>query len=230
MNVRKEHARTVIYVIVGLLMAVTVGHVAEFTGSLEPGGNRWLGWPYAIAVDLAIAACAWLTTWATTSTWAWVGYVLFVGASGAMNVAHVRPWERGADAIGAWIYAVFPTVAQALLGFLARDAGKFHRRRSESAEMADLRASLKTISAKAADYAQQVARLEAELDGPRDLLGTTRAAFDAFRATVNGQGAGLTAAQWNVELARAGMAPISESTLRAWIKEARDGAKEEQAK
>ena len=120
------------YAVIGVFMMVTVGHVAAYCGSMEPQGWAWLGWPYALAVDGSIAVCAWLTRWETTKSWAWVGYFAFTAASGALNVAQVRPWAQEA-ALGAWVYAFFPTLAIALLGFLARDASKF-RKRSKSSD------------------------------------------------------------------------------------------------
>jgi len=116
-------------------MAVTVAHVASYAGSFEPDGWRWVGWFYALAVDASIAVCAWLTRWKTTRVMAWVGFFAFTVASGALNIAQVRPWDFE---LFTWIYALFPTAAIALLGFLARDAEllaerseKSRRRRSE---------------------------------------------------------------------------------------------------
>lgn len=108
-------------------MIVTVGHVAGYTGSFEQSGSEWLGWPYAIAVDASIAMCAYLTRWATTRRWAWIGYFAFVTASGALNVAYIDP-----QVWGEWIYALFPTGAIALLGFLARDVELLAERSSRS--------------------------------------------------------------------------------------------------
>lgn len=109
--------------VIVVFMAVTVGHVANYAGSFESSGWQWLGWPYALAVDAAIVICAWLTRWKTTRTWAWAGYFAFVAASGAMNAAAVQPWARSwPEWVFAWIYALFPTAAIGLLGFLARQA------------------------------------------------------------------------------------------------------------
>jgi len=63
--------------------------------------------------------------------WAWAGYFAFTIASGTLNVAAVRPWAQ-ASAGGAWVYAVFPTAAIALLGFLARDADALAERSARS--------------------------------------------------------------------------------------------------
>ena len=118
--------------IISLFMAVTIGHVAAFTGSFEQPAWRWLGWPYAIAVDSAIIICSQFTKWKTTRLWAWVGYFVFVAASGAMNVAAVAPIKWAA-----WVYATFPTAAISLLGFLYGQvdrlaAGKENKKRKES--------------------------------------------------------------------------------------------------
>ena len=68
------------YAVVVGFMAVTVGHVAAYSGSFEPPGWAWLGWAYALAVDGSIIVCAWLTRWATTRRWARVGFFAFTAA------------------------------------------------------------------------------------------------------------------------------------------------------
>lgn len=118
--------------VIGLFMAVTVGHVAGYVAQFEHTGSEWLGWPYALAVDLAIVVCSYFTAWATTRAWAWVGYGAFVAASGIMNVAYVAPWQRP-DWWAAWVFALFPTAAVALAGLLYRRvdqlAGNAERRK-----------------------------------------------------------------------------------------------------
>jgi len=151
--------QTATYLVITLLMAVTVGHAANYAGSFEPDGWQWLGWAYAIAADLAIAMCAYYTRWATTRRWASVGYIAFICASGALNVAHIEPWMHGA---GAWVYALFPTVAQALLGFLARDAGKLTKRRETSDAENKLRAELKELRRENKELAQSRTMKEAD--------------------------------------------------------------------
>ena len=109
--------------VIGTFMLVTIGHVANYAGSFEVNGWWWLGWPYAIGVDLAIVVCAWLTRWQRTRAWAWLGYFSFVIVSGLMNAAAIQPWlEPWPDWLFAWIYSLFPTTAIGLLGFLARQA------------------------------------------------------------------------------------------------------------
>ena len=118
-------------------MVVTIGHVANYAGSFEAPGWLWLGWPYALAVDVAIIICSYFTKWATTERWAWAGYLSFTLASGVMNAAAIQPWAK-ANPIPAWVYAEFPTVAIALLGFLYRSIDKLvaskERKHSESNE------------------------------------------------------------------------------------------------
>jgi len=110
-------------VVIGTFMLVTIGHVANYAGSFEANGWWWLGWPYAVGVDLAIVICAWLTRWQRTQAWAWSGYFSFVIVSGLMNAAAIEPWlEPWPDWLFAWIYSLFPTAAIGLLGFLARQA------------------------------------------------------------------------------------------------------------
>jgi hypothetical protein len=135
-----DRRRIALYAVIGAFMAVTVGHVAAFTGGMEPRGWAWLGWPYALAVDASIAVCAWLTRWATTRRWAWFGYFVFTAASGALNIAQIAPWSQE-HPLGAWVYALFPTCAIALLGFLSRDADALAERAAHVRSRADGQAS-----------------------------------------------------------------------------------------
>ena len=117
------------YAVIVAFMAVTVAHVASYAGSFEPDGWQSVGWFYALAVDASIAVCAWLTRWKTTRVMAWIGFFAFTLASGALNIAHIKPWNYESFA---WIYALFPTAAIALLGFLARDAELLAERSAKS--------------------------------------------------------------------------------------------------
>ena len=192
------------YAVVGAFMIVTVGHVANYTGDFEPDGWRWLGWLYAFGVDASIIVCAWLTRWKTTERWAWAGYVSFVLASGALNVAQVVP-----SGLGAWVYALFPTAAQALLGFLARDAGSFRTgSRDTDNEKRELRAEIK--------------RLRSELAQKRELSAPDFYIFAQVYAGLDGSRVELKPSGANVELVRAGFAPVSESTVRGWLAKIRE--------
>ena len=192
------------YAVIIAFMIVTVGHVASYTGSFEAGGWRFLGWFYAFGVDASIIVCAWLTRWKTTERWAWVGYVSFVVASGALNVAQVAP-----ASLGAWVYATFPTAAQALLGFLARDAGGF---RSPSRDTDEEKRKLRA----------EVKRLGVELAQKRKLTAPNFEQFAQVYAGLDGQRAGLKPSGANVALAQAGFAPISEGTARGWLRKVRE--------
>jgi hypothetical protein len=139
-----------VILVIGTFMAVTVGHVANYAGSFESAGWQLLGWPYALAVDAAIVICAWLTRWKTTRTWAWIGYFAFVLASGAMNAAAIKPWtEPGIEAVFAWIYALFPTAAIGLLGFLARNAEAVAERSKPRGTLAKLAATFRPAAVRA---------------------------------------------------------------------------------
>lgn len=114
-----DNRRRSLLIIIFLLMVVTVPHVAIYAGSFEPSGSSWLGWPYSLAVEASVIICAYFTKWQTTRLWAWVGYFGFVVASGIMNVGYIQP-----DTFPAWTYALFPTAAISLLGFLYRQVDK----------------------------------------------------------------------------------------------------------
>ena len=209
MNIDRRQAAA--YGVVVAFMAVTVGHVATYTGSFESGNWRLLGWCYALGVDASILVCAWLTRWKTTARWAWIGYVSFVLASGALNVAQVAPTSAGA-----WVYALFPTAAQALLGFLARDAGSFRTgSRDADQEKRELRAEVKSIRA-------ELAQARAELAQPPELTAPDFGIFAQVYAGLDGKQAELKPSGANIELVRAGFAPVSESTVRGWLGKMRE--------
>lgn len=213
---KTDRRQVAAYVVIVLFMAVTIGHVANYAGSFETGGWTALGWLYALAVDGAIVVCAWLTLWKTTRTWAWVGYVLAVIASGVLNVAQVRPWSRD---FGAWVYAVFPTVAQALLGFLARDAGTFTKSRDSDARVADLRAELKQARAELtgarAEYEQELARLAQA----RTFKRADKSVYVQLCASLNGNAPADVQAVQDL-LNDSGYYAVPGSTARTWAKDA----------
>jgi len=196
--------QTITYLVIALLMAVTVGHAASYAGSFEPVGWGWLGWAYAIAVDLAIAVCAYYTRWATTRRWATTGYISFVVASGALNVAHLQPWTHN---LGAWVYALFPTGAQALLGFLARDAGKLTKRREVSESEGELRKQNRELRQQNRELAQARAMKE-----------PARADYEKICASLNGN-TPTNAREVNKLLQDHGFYARPDSTALSWCVE-----------
>lgn len=114
-----DNRRKFLIAIIATFMVVTVPHVAIYAGSFEPLDSFWLGWPYALAVEASIIACAYFTKWQTTRVVSWIGYFCFVAASGIMNVGYIEP-----ETFPAWTYALFPTTATALLGFLYRQVDR----------------------------------------------------------------------------------------------------------
>ena len=188
-------------IIIIVFMAVTVGHVANYAGGFEADGWQVLGWPYALAVDAAIAACAWLTRWVTTRRWAWVGYFAFTLASGAMNAAAIEPWALPfPHSAFAWIYALFPTAAIGLLGFLAQKAGRV-------AELGKGRRKGAPIAAK---VPQPIARV-AQVSDWREIV----RGLDGQKATVDARLAASLVQERGLELP-------SERTLQGWAQRARE--------
>lgn len=114
-----DNRRKTIMAIIITFMVVTIPHIAIYASSFEPALSSILGLPYALAVEASIIVCAYFTKWQTTRRWAWIGYFVFVSASGVMNVGYIEP-----TTFPAWIYATFPTLAIALLGFLYRQVDK----------------------------------------------------------------------------------------------------------
>lgn len=115
-----DNRKKAIWTIILLFMIVTTFHVAFYAASFEKEGSAALSWPYAIGVDLAVIVCSFFTRWQTTKAPAWTGYFTFTLMSGAMNIGWIKPgWD-----IAAISYAVFPTIAIALLGWLFRQVDK----------------------------------------------------------------------------------------------------------
>ncbi len=113
------------YVAIILLMSVTISHEAKYAGSFEPPDLEYVGWPYAIAINLSIIISEFFVRWKTTRKWAWISFCVFTIMSGGMNSAWVRPWDLGGiDAFFAWSYALFPTLGIVSLGFLASSTAK----------------------------------------------------------------------------------------------------------
>jgi hypothetical protein len=219
--------------IIAIFMVVTVGHVARYAGGFEAAGWQFLGWPYALAVDASIVVCAWLTRWASTRRWAWRGYVLFVLASGAMNAAAIEPWAQAlaVEAAFAWVYALFPTAAIGVLGFLARQADEgfsasAHKRGAIAAIGTNIGAKLHATRHEAAQVAEPVAPASANLPAPAQLPRATIEDWRVIYASMNGDRANLTPDLVTEALAAANLAPPSARTVYHWIREAKDGAGE----
>lgn len=233
-----DRRQLLVIIVVALFMAVTVGHVASYTGSFEPAGWEWLGILYALAVDASIGVCALLTRWTTTKKWALRGYVVFTLADGIFNVGHVKPWATDVP-ITAWVYALFPTASQALLGMLVRDAGAFRKKSDTDEKTTKLRVELRAARAELTqshDRARAVlqethAELQeahaelrearAELARPRELAKPEYADFVQLCAGMDGQLATMRGKDANLALVRAGFAPISGRTAQDWVKRAR---------
>ena len=204
------------YLAAALWMAVTTPRVALYAATFEREGSRALGWAYALALDVGVLVCMRLTGNQFTERLAWAGYGVGVAAAALMNAAHVRPWERtGWDAVGAWTYTVAPLAAQSALGFVARAAMGGRRRVDADEEKKELRSKLREVRRELAVAEQEVKEVRAG----RDLEPVTRASFDAFRASRDGEGEGMSTADWNRALRAAGMEYVSEGTLRGWLRE-----------
>jgi len=128
---------------------VTIVHVTAYAASFEPSlWTAWLGLPYAVAVEMAIIVAAYFTRWEKTQRIAWAGYFAFVIASGLMNVGYLAPeFTLSVAAVAAWTYALFPTVAIALLGFLYRQVDSLVAGKEAKAARASETASDKSETA-----------------------------------------------------------------------------------
>lgn len=126
-----DFRRWSVLITIAIFMIVTVAHVAVYAGQYEPDGWRFLGVLYALGVEASIAICAYFTAWATTRRWAWIGFVLFTVASGVMNWGYIEP-----ATFHGWVYALFPTAAIALSGFLYRQVDVLTKYRHHSPDKA----------------------------------------------------------------------------------------------
>lgn len=164
-----DNRRKSLLIIIFSFMVVTVPHVAIYAGSFEPSGSSWLGWPYSLAVEASVIVCAYFTKWQTTRLWAWVGYFGFVVASGIMNVGYIQP-----DTFPTWTYALFPTAAISLLGFLYRQVDKLVQV-AEAGKRTGRAESAPMVSTELAQAPHELAQATHACDGcPRE-FGTKQA-------------------------------------------------------
>lgn len=115
----KDKRKISVWVVIGGFLIVTTAHVAFYALQFEPTASHFLSWPFALMVDGAILVFSYFTRWQLTAKPAWVGYFLCTAMSGLMNIGYVNP-----QTVPAWAYAIFPTLAIALLGWLFRQVDK----------------------------------------------------------------------------------------------------------
>jgi hypothetical protein len=114
--------------VIVLIVSVTITHEATYAGSFESDGYQFIGWPYALAINLAIIIGEYFIQWKSARIAAWATFIIATVGSGALNIAYVRPWEySGFDALFAWVYALLPTVIIVCLGLLASRVAKIAR-------------------------------------------------------------------------------------------------------
>lgn len=115
----KDKRKISVWIVISGFLIVTTAHVSFYALQFEPTASHLLSWPFALMVDGAILVFSYFTRWQLTSKSAWVGYFLCTVMSGLMNIGYVNP-----QTIPAWAYAIFPTLAIALLGWLFRQVDK----------------------------------------------------------------------------------------------------------
>ena len=113
-----------------LFITVTIRRVAHFAG-----GDA-LAWTFSIALAMSVYISAYLTGWATTRRIAWVSLIFFASVDGFFNLAETLNWSvatgRWSTSVILWgqqqlfvyrfadvLYGAFPTLAAAMLGWLA---------------------------------------------------------------------------------------------------------------
>jgi len=110
-----------------LLILVTISHEANYAASFEVESLQFMGWPYAIALNLAIFVAEYFMRWNATRRYAWITFVLASLGSGLTNVAYIHPWDISGSAWNgffAWIYALLPTLLIIAVGFLSSEVNK----------------------------------------------------------------------------------------------------------
>lgn len=111
-----------------LIVLVTITHEAKYAGDFEVIGLQFIGWFYAIAINMAIIVSEYFTQWKSTRKPAWIVFGIATVGSGALNIAYVKPWNNsGFDAVFAWIYSLLPTILIVFLGFLSSNVAKIAR-------------------------------------------------------------------------------------------------------
>ena len=116
-----------------LILAVTVAHVADFLSYFEAHNLRWVSIPQAIAIDGAIARSGYLYrvyTGRKQRRWALVGLLFFSACSVVFNYGYYI--RHGAQFLeGAALASLFP-VAVALLAYLRGQRAVWNLRRSQA--------------------------------------------------------------------------------------------------
>jgi hypothetical protein len=108
-----------------LLILVTISHEANYAASFEIVSLRFMGWPYAIAINIAIFVSEYFMGWKGTNRYAWWTFIASTLGSGLMNVAYILPWDKsGWNEFFAWIYALLPTILIVFIGFLSSAVNK----------------------------------------------------------------------------------------------------------
>jgi len=116
-----------------LILAVTIAHVADFLSHFEAHNLRWVSIPQAIAIDGAIARSGYLYrvyTGRRQRRWALIGLLFFSGCSVIFNYGYYM--RHGARFVeGAALASLFP-VAVALLAYLRGQRAVSESRRSQA--------------------------------------------------------------------------------------------------
>ena len=116
-----------------LILAVTIAHVADFLSQFEAHNLRWVSIPQAIAIDGAIARSGYLYrvyTGRRQRQWALIGLLFFSACSVVFNYGYYI--RHGAQFIeGAALASLFP-VAVALLAYLRGQRAVSESRHSQA--------------------------------------------------------------------------------------------------
>lgn len=216
-------------VAVGLLVSVftviPIVHVATFTGGFEPSGYEWLGYIYAIGLDLGIATCAWFMRWKTTRIMALVSYFIFVMVDGSFNVAYVEPW-KSSNTLAAWLYAIFPTLIVSILSILAAMVGKLSAKGNRvSAGDAITKAIAKRLGLNETESEAEgvtTDEVETTIEQPEPEVKPIKPRIHhwrSIRAKLNGNGDNLSTEDVQKLLIDNGFLRAPESTARRWANE-----------
>jgi len=113
-------------IVFGLLILVTISHEASYAASFEIGSLEFMGWPYAIAINIAIFVSEnfmRLSSVKNRALWVFIAATL---GSGLMNVAYIHPWDivGWQNQLFAWVYALLPTTLIVLVGWLSSGVNK----------------------------------------------------------------------------------------------------------
>jgi len=115
-----------------LVIAVSAGHIGNFLGGFERPNLFWLGYVQAVAIDAALAVCAYRMRLKSQRAASLAGWLFFCGVSAILNAAYYH--GAGASVPLAALLGAWAPAAGALLGWLKSTSDAHAERQAKAAE------------------------------------------------------------------------------------------------